>query len=146
MMERLVSYRNDHDGEPLRVLLVDDDVFVREILGISLRDMGLTIIEAPDGVRAVEMLRERPYHFDALVTDLTLPGRVNGADVAATMRELRPEAPIVLMSGNVDVLASSGDPGFHALAKPFFAADLFRLLNQTVLGPFGQGLQPTAST
>ena len=118
----------------MRVLLVDDDAFVREILSASLRDMGLTITEASSGTLAVEMLREQPHHFDALVTDMTLPGDINGAQVAATMRELRPEAPIVLMSGNIDALASSASPGLRTIAKPFFAADLFRLLSQMARG------------
>ena len=113
----------------MRVLLVDDDAFIREILSSSLQDMGLTITEASNGTRAVEMLREQPYRFDALVTDMTLPGGITGADVAATMRGLRPEAPIVLMSGSLDALAVEASLGLHTIAKPFLAADLFRLLS-----------------
>ena len=116
-------------GGPVRVLLVDDDAFIREILSSSLQDMGLTITEASNGTRAVEMLREQPYRFDALVTDMTLPGGITGADVAATMRGLRPEAPIVLMSGSLDALAVEVSLGLHTIAKPFLAADLFRLLS-----------------
>ncbi len=125
----MLQHRDFTVGEPVRVLLVDDDGFLREIVSDTLRDMGLEIAEAPSGVLAVEMLRKQPDRFDALVTDLTLPGGMSGADVAAVMQEMRPEAPVVLTSGDVDALTQKAKPGLHTLAKPFLAADLFRLLS-----------------
>ena len=118
----------------MRVLLVYDDAFVREIVSDTLREMGLAIVEAPRGDLAIQMLRAAPAEFDALVTDLVLPGNANGADVAATMKALRPEAPIVLVSGSTDALYENATPGVLTLAKPFFAADLVRLLNSTARG------------
>ena len=116
-------------GKPMRVLLVEDDEFVREIVSDTLRDMGLTISEAPNGSVAIGMLRERPTQYDALVTDMTLPDGPSGTDVAAVMRELRPEARIVLISGSIDALDDEADAGRHTLAKPFSGLDLFRLLS-----------------
>ncbi len=114
----------------MRVLLVEDDGFVRLEIAEVMREAGLTIVEARDGVAAMEMLAQYPGQFDALVTDLRLPGDVDGGEVAARMREQRPDAPVVLVSGSASGLRPLAREGgqTHVLTKPFRAADLLTVL------------------
>ncbi len=120
----------------MRVLLVEDDGFVRLEFAEVLRDAGLTIVEARDGVAAIEMLRQYPAQFDALVTDLMLPGGTDGGEVAALMRRQRPDAPIVLTSGSASGLDTlhRRDDAYRVLTKPFRAAELLALLSLPASG------------
>ena len=108
----------------MRVLLVEDDGFVRLEITEVMREAGLAIVEARSGLAGLEMLRQYPEQFDALVTDFRLPDDVDGAAVAALMREQHPAAPIVVMSGSASALHPLGgaDGGYHVLTKPFHAA------------------------
>ena len=117
-------------GHPMRVLLVEDDGFVRLEFAEVLREAGLTIVEARDGVAAIAMMRQFPTQFDALVTDLRLPGGPDGGEVAALMRAQRPDAPIVLTSGSASGLETlhRQDDTYRVLTKPFRASALLALL------------------
>ena len=121
----------------MRVLLVEDDGFVRLEFAEVLREAGLTIVEARDGAAAIEMLRQYPAQFDALVTDLMLPGGPDGGAVAALMRRQRPDAPIVLTSGSVSGLEiqHQRDDAYRVLTKPFHASELLALLRAPMVPP-----------
>jgi PAS domain S-box-containing protein len=80
------------------LLLVDDETGVREPAAARLRDLGLVVIEAQDGKGALRLLRDglRP---DLLVTDVGLPGGMDGARMAAAARHLVPGLPVLFMTG-----------------------------------------------
>jgi PAS domain S-box-containing protein len=108
-----------HDGET--VLIVDDEPTVRMLVTDVLDDMGYAAIEAADGVSALKVLQS-DVHIDLLITDVGLPGGINGRQMADAARERRPELRVLFITGYAENAAiGDGDlePGMHVLIKPF---------------------------
>ena len=112
------------------ILLVDDHRSVRTAVKAVLERAGHDVLVAPSGERAVELAKGHPGPIDVLVADVVMPG-MDGFEVARSVRELRPEAHILFMSGHLgsafaeDVARSEGS----FLPKPFAAADLRQALD-----------------
>ena len=108
----------------MKVLVVDDDPAIRELLVTVLGDEGYDVVTAGDGTEALEMApRERP---DALLVDVMMP-RMDGRTLVRRLREL-PEvaaAPAIMMSAAVGS-AGAMEGVFDFVPKPF---DLDRLLD-----------------
>lgn len=101
-----------------RILVAEDDAFVRQIVVESLMDLDFEILEASSGANAVRLADDRKG-IDLVVTDLNMPGR-NGLEVAHHAREHHPNVPVLFMSGCPDLLLEAGPPEpFGFLAKPF---------------------------
>jgi PAS domain S-box-containing protein len=103
------------------VLVVDDEPTVRMLVSEVLNDLGYTAIEAADGSAGLKVLRS-DVRIDLLVTDVGLPGGLNGRQVAEAARMVRPELKVLLITGYADnaVLARNNlEPGMHVLTKPF---------------------------
>jgi PAS domain S-box-containing protein len=103
------------------VLVVDDEPTVRMLVADVLEDLGYTAIEASDGASGLKVLRS-DVRIDLLVTDVGLPGGMNGRQVADAARELRPGLKVLFITGYAEnAVLSHGhlDPGMHVLTKPF---------------------------
>jgi CheY-like chemotaxis protein len=115
-----------------RILLVEDDPGVRELLVDILRGHGYDVTAANSAEEALE--RARDHVFDLLLSDVDLPG-MNGARLARTLRERQPDLRMVLMSGYPDDGTIDGElterPMF--LRKPFGSAFLLAQIS-SVLG------------
>jgi len=86
-------------GEQRRtVLLVEDEVLVRMTLGEDLRDAGYVVIEAANADEARRLILAG-IEFDLLVSDITMPGELDGASLALWLSEQHINTPIVLTSG-----------------------------------------------
>jgi signal transduction histidine kinase/CheY-like chemotaxis protein len=108
------------------VLVIDDENAVRDIAARMLVQAGLTVLGAGDGQEGLRVFREQQRAIDAVVLDLTMP-RMGGLEAAGALRGLRPDLPIVLMSGFsvlevTQLSAGLGISGF--VQKPFNASDL----------------------
>ena len=79
-----------------RVLLVDDDATILDVIGEALRDSGHDVHICDAGAAAIVAMEDRS--FDVLITDLGMPG-VNGWDVARRARQLEPPLPVIVISG-----------------------------------------------
>ena len=108
------------------VLLVDDDDRVRAATAEMLADLGYDVVEANSGAKALRELESNP-EISFLVSDHVMPG-MNGVQLAARVRQDRPEIGILLISGYADLQSLSGD--FLRLEKPFRQADLAASLHQ----------------
>lgn len=84
-----------------RVLLVEDEVLVRELVAEVLSDAGYRVAQAGTGDEAAALI-EAPGGFDLVLTDITTPGRLDGVAVADRARVLRPDVPVVFVSGRSD--------------------------------------------
>ncbi|TDH62687.1 PAS domain S-box protein [Dankookia rubra] len=126
----------------LTVLLAEDQSEVRAVLAAQLRDHGYAVWESADAAAAL-LLVESGVRFDALVTDLAMPGEMDGLDLLGAMRARLPRLPAVLVTGHAgDALpgrlerAEQGGP-FALLRKPAAAEMLFdrlaRVLRQAGL-------------
>jgi CheY-like chemotaxis protein len=117
------------------VLVLEDELVVREIVVEVLEELGLAIVEAVDGPAGLEILRS-PRPIDLLVTDVGLPG-LNGRQVAEAARLLRPNLKILFMTGYAETAATvSGvlEPGMHIITKPFNIDDLAKRVAAIIEG------------
>ncbi len=103
------------------VLVVDDEPTIRMLVTEVLQDLGYTAIEAADGSSGLKILQS-DVRVDLLVTDVGLPGGVNGRQVADAARVSRPDLKVLFITGYAEnAVVSHGhlDPGMHVLTKPF---------------------------
>jgi PAS domain S-box-containing protein len=112
---------------PATVLLVEDEEIIREFTAEALRELGYHVIEAEDGPDGLHALRESLLSQDnaavkLLVTDVGLPGGLNGRQLADAARALVPRLPVLLISGYAgDAIKKHGQlgPDMAMLSKPF---------------------------
>jgi CheY-like chemotaxis protein len=119
------------DGGPETVLLVEDDDAVRAGVRAALVDAGHHVVEAADGHDALRRLEIAPSAIDLLVTDLVMP-TMSGRELARRARGLRPELPVLFISGYAPPADAQFGPGDTFLAKPFEAAALLRAVRETL--------------
>ena len=103
------------------VLIVDDEPTVRMLVTEVLGDLGYAAIDAGDGTAALKVLQS-DTRIDLLVTDLGLPGGMNGRQVADAARKLRPELKVLFITGYAQNAAIGNlylETGMHVLTKPF---------------------------
>ncbi len=117
------------DAAPLNegrtVLVVDDETTVREVISETLNDIGCTVLEADDGGSALRMLHStRP--IDLLITDVGLPGEVNGRQVADAARAARPGLQVLFITGYAETSMLGGvlGNGMEVMTKPFTLDDM----------------------
>ncbi len=106
------------------VLVVEDEPAVREIACAILSDLGYRVLEAADGEEALRVFGTNAAAIDLLLTDVVLPGKVRGREVAERIQAIRPEIRVVFMSGyteNSIVHHGRLDEGVHLIGKPFKA-------------------------
>jgi len=80
------------------VLLVDDEAMVRDVAREMLRELGVTVVVAEDGVEAVDIYRERADQIDLVILDMNMP-RMSGDEAFREIRRIREDARIVISSG-----------------------------------------------
>ena len=114
------------------VLVVEDEEGVREVVSRMLQRLGFQVLEAGDGIEALEVIEQHDGILTAVLLDLSMP-RMAGQETLFHLRERTPDLPIVLMSGYTEqevaakvLSTTSGAVGF--LQKPFLPDDLSRML------------------
>lgn len=108
------------------VLVVDDEPTVRVLVTEVLGDLGYCPLEAEDGAQGLRILNT-DARVDLLVTDVGLPGGMNGRQLADAARVHRPDLKVLFITGYAEnAVLSHGhlDPGMHVLTKPFSMDDL----------------------
>ena len=118
------------------VLVIEDDDSIQTVVEDALSDAGFEPAIAPSGEEAVTLLKGMKNTYRALVTDITLRGKIDGWEVAQQARQIDPEFPIVYISGkSAAEWPSKGAPNSVMLPKPFAPAQLVtaiaNLLNRT---------------
>ena len=103
------------------ILIVEDDVFIRQIAELMIRDWGHQTISAGDVDEALAILRS-PQHIDALFTDIYLKDDVlGGCDLARQAIKLRPDLRVLYTTGNVvtEKVKALFVQGARFLCKPY---------------------------
>jgi PAS domain S-box-containing protein len=103
-------------GAARRLLFVEDDEAVAEMTAAALEDFGYAVARASSADEAIARLRAGEG-VDLLLSDIVMPGSMNGADLAREARRLRPALPVLLTTGYADRLDVEG--AFPVLAKPY---------------------------
>jgi PAS domain S-box-containing protein len=115
-------------GRGETILLVEDDLDLRETIAAMLSGAGYHVLEAPSADAALERLRETSA-VHLLLTDFILPKAMNGAELARAAAEINPRLAVVFVSGytqNSIIHHGRLDPGVTLLQKPFRKLDLMR--------------------
>jgi CheY-like chemotaxis protein len=119
------------------LLLVEDEPALRSIVTESLRDLGYRVIVAPDGPAALRLLQPRSP-VDLLLTDVGLPGGMNGRQLAEAARERIPGLRVLFITGYAHNAAPDGGtlllPGMEMMPKPFGLDELAARI-RAILGP-----------
>lgn len=93
-------------GSGARVLYVDDEAGLAAVGKRRLERIGYVVATAANGEEALELLEAAPDDFDVVISDYLMPG-INGVELATAIRGIRPDLPVVLLTGFIDEL----DPG-----------------------------------
>ena len=127
------SARAEH-GET--VLVIDDEPTVRMLVTDVLEDLGYVAIEAADAVAGLRVIQS-DVRIDLLITDVGLPGGMNGRQLAEAARERRRDLKVLFITGYAANAALSHghlEPGMHVVAKPFAIEVLASRIRDLITG------------
>ena len=114
------------------VLLVEDEEKLREVIRRLLESEGFHVLEAPNGANALQILNDAAgQRVELVLTDLRMPV-MDGRQLAAALARVRPDLPIVFMSGFTAQLMDLRlvSPHLTVLAKPFKNSDLLATIKR----------------
>jgi PAS domain S-box-containing protein len=119
------------------ILVVDDEMIIRELAREALEGAGFRVLEAKDGLEAVELFQADGTAVDLVLLDMTMP-RMNGAEAFPKIRELAPKVRVLLTSGytqkeSLDTLVDFPPDGF--LQKPFRVRELVAKAREILTRP-----------
>ena len=108
------------EGRRCVLLLVEDEADLRVVVAESLRDAGYDVLEAHDGASALAVMGNDAGKIDLLITDVGLPGGMNGRQLAGLARQSAPSLPILLITGYAGgVIEQQLEAGMSVMIKPF---------------------------
>lgn len=125
------SYRDSGEASSAQgtILLVEDELFVREVTCEVLRSAGYRVLAARDGAEATRIYEMRRGNVDLLLSDVILPGE-SGRAVAGNLRRKDPTLKVLLVSGYGEQIAMLEAAGEEYLGKPFSSEALLRRVRQ----------------
>ncbi len=114
---------------PSHILIVEDEPLQRELISESLCSAGYEVTATRTGDEAAILLADRD-RFDALLTDIAIPGRIDGIGLAEHARQVHPDLPILFVSGGAANLLRAGAlaPPTVCMTKPFETVALLRAI------------------
>jgi two-component system response regulator HydG len=122
-----------------RVLLVDDERDLLDVLAQELGDMGFDVTALDNGRAALDAIARR--RFDALITDLKMPG-MDGLEMARLLRRTDPQLPVIVITGYASDRARRAfdtREAYGLLLKPFTLEDMRRMLEGAITQRPGLG-------
>ena len=116
-----------------KVLMVEDEETLRFAAAQMLRKRGFTVLEAHDGICAVELFRAHEPEIGVVLLDVTLPG-LSGGEVLAQIHEISPHAKVILTTayGRQMAMEAAGGNAWGFLRKPYLIGDLVDLLGSAL--------------
>jgi CheY-like chemotaxis protein len=124
-------------GHGETVLVVDDEPTIRMLIRDVLLENGYVPLEATDGPTALKLLQSN-MRIDLLITDVGLPGGINGRQVADAARVTRPNLKILFITGYAEnAVVGNGhlEPGMEIMTKPFVVATLGNRIRDLLARP-----------
>jgi DNA-binding NtrC family response regulator len=113
------------------ILVVEEEAAERVAIAEHLGEAGFDVLEAGDTDEALALL-ERRSDVQGLVTDAHLPGRLDGSELARTVRDRRPGIRVVLMSGHSDLRDDEMPDGVEFVSKPYLLDRLAPTLRRLI--------------
>ena len=118
-------------------LIVDDEPAIREYLRVALRLRGLQSIEAGTAVEALLIVEKLSGQIDLLITDIQMPGDMDGVDLAYSVKNRFSAIPLILVSGN----CNQAPPDFTFVKKPFMTDAILQAIDKVMHQSRVQGAQ-----
>jgi DNA-binding response OmpR family regulator len=107
-----------------QVLLVEDEIFIAEMIQDALEDRGLRVQSAYTDRKALDLLEGEARSFSLLIADINLGAGASGFEVARRARELHPSLKVVYITGHAAHLQKQGVEGSLMVPKPFYPEEL----------------------
>jgi CheY-like chemotaxis protein len=118
-----------------KVLVVEDEELISDMIGEALADSGFQVRTAADASEALEQLKDG-FEPDVLFTDINLPGDMDGSLLAFAARRMKPNLPVVYASGAWDALNNIRTvPGSVFVPKPYSPRKICSLLTEIIAPP-----------
>ena len=123
-----------------KVLVMDDEKSIRDLVSEMLSSMGYEVTVAADGDETMEIYKaamESGNPFDAVIVDLTISGGMGGKETVQRLTEIDPEVKAIVSSGysNDPILANFRDYGFKGVvAKPYGTREMSEVLHRVITG------------
>ena len=119
---------------PMTILVVDDEEIIRKLVRVALREsVDAVFLEANDAAEALKVAREHREPIDLMVSDVVMPGRMNGIEMAAQLSHAHPEMKVVLMSGYA-LEGLTMEPAWHFIQKPFGVSEIRERIGNVLTG------------
>lgn len=130
-----------HPHKPV-ILLVEDDVLVRFTTAEVLREAGFDVLEAVDSSEALTLLITG-HPLDLVITDIRMPGSMDGIQLASVIKATRPNLPVALLSSHLDRSEHEADA---FVAKPYDPDELVEAVKRLIGAEWRNNLaSPNAS-
>jgi CheY-like chemotaxis protein len=115
---------------PIFILLAEDEALIQALLEDALEERGFSVVTADDGAAALSILDDKHPLITGLISDIRLSDGPDGWAVARHARELRPDLPVVYITGDSAAdLALNGVPKSVLVQKPFVAAQVITAIS-----------------
>jgi len=114
------------------ILVVDDEDYIRALASAVLQDEGFEVLQASGTTEALNLASR--HDIDVLLTDLHMPGPLNGLELAAQIRARAPMVRVVISSGDDEAVATSGARDIVFLAKPYRPHQLTQAVRTHTIG------------
>ncbi|MBA4103425.1 MAG: hybrid sensor histidine kinase/response regulator, partial [Arthrobacter sp.] len=114
-----------------RLLLVEDDDAVAAGVGHMLRDLGYTYVRAAEAADALTIL-EGGQQFDLVLSDMVMPGEMDGLALGKEIRRRRPDLPVVLTTGYSEAASAAAGENFRLLLKPYGIGQMEAVLGEAM--------------
>jgi nitrogen-specific signal transduction histidine kinase/CheY-like chemotaxis protein len=124
------------------ILLVEDEPALRSLVSRGLAQMGYQMLEAPTGIKALEVWKEHTAEIHLLLTDLMLPDGMTGKELGQSLLQENPRLKVIYMSGYSPDIVAKDFPlqeGFNFLTKPFQVQQLAQTIRNRLDEPVGGG-------
>ena len=116
------------------ILLVEDEGLIRTTIAETLEDAGYVVVSVATGDAACTLMNDS-NGFDVLLTDIQMPGKADGIDVARSFHERHPDGPVVFMTGRPEMLMRMGTLSCREklLRKPFGSAQMLHAIESLLI-------------
>ncbi len=116
--------------DPIRVLMVEDQEDLRDMIGLALQDMGISVDTTADGHEAVAMMESR-QDYDVVFSDVSMPNGMSGIELSEHVARTQPSARMILSSGYARSQLPPLPGNVEFLPKPYRLRQLLELLTRT---------------
>jgi CheY-like chemotaxis protein len=118
-------------AKPLKILLVEDNAHVADVAAALLTERGHTVVHAVNAEEALQLL-DAFADVELVFSDLVMPGKLDGLDLARLVRSTWPSMPILLATGYSDAATRAKAEGFALITKPYRPETLSGVIQQVV--------------